>query len=99
MRSLGSILDSMKEDGPEGGATMLERIASCWGEAAGSGLAGLSKPLSFENGVLVVRADHPAAAMEIELRAGEMAAALNGLLGGRKVRRILPAGRCTRRER
>ncbi|NLP05412.1 DUF721 domain-containing protein, partial [Candidatus Fermentibacteria bacterium] len=49
MRSLGSILDSMKEDGPEGGATMLERIVSCWGEAAGSGLAGLSRPLSFED--------------------------------------------------
>lgn len=99
MRSLASILDSMKGDGPEGGATVLERAVSHWSEAAGSGLAGLSRPVSFEDGALLVRVDHPAAAMELELRAGEITDALNKLLGGSRVRRILPSGRSRRRER
>lgn len=99
MKSLGSILDSMKGEGPEDGATVLERIASSWAAAAGSGLAGLSRPVSFENGVLVVGVDHPAASMELELRAAEIADALNGLIGSRRVTRILPAGRCTRKGR
>jgi predicted nucleic acid-binding Zn ribbon protein len=92
MKSLGSIIESLRADGPERDRSLLAGVAAEWKSAAGEGLAALTEPRKVAGGVLTVRADHPGAVLELRIRETEILSLLNAALGRVVLRRIMVAG-------
>ena len=81
MKRLGEILSGLSgrlelESGQE-----RQRIVEKWDELAGEELSLLAKPTGFRKSVLILRAEHPAAAMELRLRKKEILDRLNACAG------------------
>ncbi len=83
MRSLASIIHEIGERGHAVSASPLERVAAEWAGVVGAALAGLSRPVSLEEGVLHVECMHPGAAMELRIREAEVAGRLAAAAGVR----------------
>ncbi|MFT3836028.1 MAG: DUF721 domain-containing protein [Myxococcaceae bacterium] len=69
-------------------STSAQALAPVWREAVGANNAEHSWPVSLANGVLTVRADHPARAQAIEVLQAHVLRRLGELLGEGKVTRI-----------
>jgi len=88
MKSLGSIMDSLRSEGPGRDGAGLAVISAAWAGAAGESLASFSRPVKVSAGVLSVTAGHPGAVLELRMREAEILASLNRALGRDLLRRI-----------
>jgi predicted nucleic acid-binding Zn ribbon protein len=81
LKSIGEILSGLTGRLELDTGRERQDVVDRWRELMGEELARLARPEGFRKSVLVLRADHPAAAMELRLRRGEILDRLNGAAG------------------
>ncbi|MDR7544898.1 MAG: DUF721 domain-containing protein [Armatimonadota bacterium] len=74
-------------------AAHLACARGAWPRIVGEPLAAVSAPLSIRGGRLRVAVNHPAAAQEVRLREGAIAAALNREIGAQVVTEVVAVAR------
>jgi hypothetical protein len=77
MKRIGELLSRLSgklelDDGQD-----RQRVIGEWNRLAGKEISSLAKPVGFRKSILILRALHPAAAMEIRLRKREILDRLN----------------------
>jgi predicted nucleic acid-binding Zn ribbon protein len=81
VKSIGEILSGLAGRLELDSGRERQSVIERWEELVGEELSRLAEPEGFRKAVLFLRADHPAAAMELRLRRSEILDRLNGAAG------------------
>jgi hypothetical protein len=81
LKRLGELLSGVSGKLELAAGQERQRVLGEWGNLAGEEMGRLAQPVGFRKSMLILRAFHPAAAMEIRLRKKEILDRLNRFAG------------------